>query len=92
MPYALFASSLAFGSAHLSTKDLPELTSLGLLLGLAYLRSRNLMTPVLIHGLWNGVVLLALYAAALDPSLLTPGLLPVWLLEAMQSGNGLIVY
>lgn len=87
MPYALFGSSLAFGMAHLSAKDLPELTSLGLLLGLSYLRTRNLLTPMLIHGLWNGTVLVALYLAALNPSLLTPALLPTWLLDAAQPGR-----
>jgi membrane protease YdiL (CAAX protease family) len=88
VPYALFGSSLAFGMAHLSVKDLPELTSLGLLLGLSYLRTRNLLTPMLIHGLWNGTVLIALYSAALDPStLINPTLLPTWLSDAAQPGR-----
>lgn len=61
VPAALFASSLAFGCAHLSIKDLPELTALGMLLGLSYIRSRNLLTPMLIHGVWNGTTLAVLF-------------------------------
>lgn len=64
VPAAVFASSVGFGLAHLSVKDLPELTVLGAVLGCAYIRSRNLLTPVLIHGLWNGTTLAALYVLA----------------------------
>lgn len=64
VPNAIALSSVAFGLAHLSAKDLPELIVLGVLLSLAYIRSRNLLTPILIHGLWNGTVLLALFAFA----------------------------
>ena len=41
-----------------------QLTSLGLLLGFSYVRSRNLLTPILIHGAWNGGVLTLLYVLA----------------------------
>ena len=68
VPYAIGLSSVAFGLAHLSVKDLPELIALGVLLSLAYLRSRNLLTPILIHGLWNGTVLLVLYSVAQSSS------------------------
>lgn len=61
VPFAIAGSSVAFGLAHLSVKDLPELTALGVLLACSYLRSRNLMAPILIHGLWNGSVLVALF-------------------------------
>ena len=64
MPAAIGLSSVAFGMAHLSVKDLPELTALGVLLGLTYIRSRNLLTPIVIHGLWNGIVLLVLFTVA----------------------------
>lgn len=64
VPWAVALSSLGFGFAHLSVKDLPELVALGVLLSLAYIRSRNLLTPILIHGLWNGTVLLVLYTVA----------------------------
>ena len=54
-------SATAFGLAHLSQRDLPQLIALGTLLGFSYVRSRNLLTPMLIHGTWNGVVLTVLY-------------------------------
>jgi len=59
---AVIASSAAFGLCHLSPRDLPQLTSLGIVLGLTYIRSRNLLTPMLIHGAWNGTVLTLLFA------------------------------
>ena len=62
VPLAIAGSSVAFGLAHLSIKDFPELTALGVLLACSYIRSRNLMAPILIHGLWNGAVLVALFA------------------------------
>lgn len=62
VPAAIFASSLAFGVAHLSLKDLPVLTTLGCLLGLVYTRSRNLLAPMMVHGLWNSTVLTLLFA------------------------------
>ncbi|CAG9467217.1 unnamed protein product [Pedinophyceae sp. YPF-701] len=61
---AVVASSGAFALAHLSTKDLPQLFALGLVLGFSYVRSRNLMAPMVIHGAWNGSVLIILAALA----------------------------
>lgn len=60
-PAAAQASATAFGCAHLSLRDLPQLIALGCLLGVTYTRSRNLLTPMLIHGAWNGTVLTVLY-------------------------------
>ena len=60
-PAAVLASATAFGFAHLSGRDLPQLVALGTLLGFSYVRSRNLATPMLIHGMWNGSVLTVLY-------------------------------
>lgn len=54
VPLAVVLSSLAFGLVHLAPRDFPQLTSLGILLGFTYVRSRNLLTPMLIHGTWNG--------------------------------------
>jgi len=62
VPAAVALSSLAFGLVHLSPRDTPQLTALGLLLGFSYVRSRNLLTPMLIHGAWNGTVLAVLYS------------------------------
>lgn len=60
-PLAVALSSVAFGLVHLSPRDTPQLTALGLLLGFFYVRSRNLLTPMMIHGVWNGTVLCVLY-------------------------------
>ena len=37
-PAAVLLSSLAFASAHLSARDFPVLTALGVLLGFSYVR------------------------------------------------------
>lgn len=58
---AVFISSLAFGAAHLSARDFPVLVALGILLGFSYIRSRNLWTPMIIHGTWNSTVLSILF-------------------------------
>ncbi|CAL5229019.1 g12264 [Coccomyxa viridis] len=63
-PAAVVVSSVAFGAAHLSQRDLPQLVALGILLGFSYVRSRNLATPMLIHGAWNGTVLTVLFLLA----------------------------
>ena len=58
---AVLISSGGFGLAHASSKYLPQLAALGTLLGFSYVRSRNLLTPMVIHGAWNGTVLAALF-------------------------------
>ncbi|CAK0785045.1 hypothetical protein CVIRNUC_008250 [Coccomyxa viridis] len=63
-PAAVVVSSVAFGAAHLSQRDFPQLVALGVLLGFSYVRSRNLATPMLIHGAWNGTVLTVLFLLA----------------------------
>lgn len=63
-PAAVVLSSVAFGAAHLSARDFPQLVALGSVLGFAYVRSRNLLTPMLVHGLWNGGVLVVLTVLA----------------------------
>lgn len=61
-PAAVILSSLAFGLVHLSPRDFPQLTALGILLGFTYVRSKNLLSPMIIHGTWNGAVLSVLFA------------------------------
>jgi membrane protease YdiL (CAAX protease family) len=58
---AVVASSTAFGLAHLSLRDLPVLIALGCWLGAIYCRSRNLLTPIIVHGAWNSSVLTLLF-------------------------------
>jgi len=60
-PAAVVVSALAFGLVHLTPRDFPQLTGLGILMGFSYVRSRNLLTPMMIHGVWNGGVLTVLY-------------------------------
>ncbi len=55
---ALLLSSLGFGIIHLEPAAVPVLSTLGAALGLAFLRTRNLGTSILVHGLWNGGVFL----------------------------------
>ena len=61
---AIPSSALLFGAAHLSPRDFPVLFSLGCLLGIVYVRSRNLLTPMLVHGVWNSAVLTLLFYLA----------------------------
>ncbi|XP_018449354.1 uncharacterized protein LOC108820836 isoform X2 [Raphanus sativus] len=58
-PIAIIISSAAFALAHLTPGEFPQLFILGSVLGLTYAQTRNLITPMVIHGLWNsGVILL----------------------------------
>jgi membrane protease YdiL (CAAX protease family) len=61
---AVMLSSAAFAAAHLSLKDAPVLFALGCWLGAIYCRSRNLLSPMLVHGAWNSAVLSLLFALA----------------------------
>jgi membrane protease YdiL (CAAX protease family) len=58
---AIFLSSLIFAAAHLSLSEILPLTALGMVLGVVYTRSRNLLAPMLLHGLWNSGTLLSLF-------------------------------
>ena len=60
-PLAVLGSAVAFGLVHFSPRDTPQLMALGVLMGFAYVRSRNLLTPMMIHSAWNGTVLVVLY-------------------------------
>eukprot|EP00959_Pyramimonas_sp_CCMP1952_P107615 2249896-Pyramimonas_sp.AAC.1 len=55
---AIVLSSLVFACAHFAPKDAPQLFALGLVLGTVYTRTRNLLSPMLVHSLWNSLVLL----------------------------------
>ncbi len=58
---AILVSSLLFAVAHLSLSEILPLTTLGIVLGVVYTRSRNLLASMLIHSLWNGGTLLSLF-------------------------------
>ncbi|MEM7793698.1 MAG: type II CAAX endopeptidase family protein [Cyanobacteria bacterium P01_C01_bin.118] len=58
---AILLSSFIFASAHLSLSEVIPLTLLGAVLGWVYTRSRNLLSPMLIHSLWNSATLVGLF-------------------------------
>ncbi|MBE9051090.1 CPBP family intramembrane metalloprotease [Nostocales cyanobacterium LEGE 11386] len=58
---AIILSSLLFAIAHLSLSEILPLTALGIVLGIVYTRSRNLLAPMLLHSLWNSGTLLSLF-------------------------------
>ncbi|MEA5507694.1 type II CAAX endopeptidase family protein [Halotia wernerae UHCC 0503] len=58
---AIIASGLLFAIAHLSLSEILPLTALGIVLGVVYTRSRNLLAPMLLHSLWNSGTLLSLF-------------------------------
>ena len=52
-----------FASVHQqSTGDTVQLLCLGLVNGLAYCKTRNLLTPMLIHAMFNSTVILLFVA------------------------------
>lgn len=57
---AVILSAGAFALAHFTPGEIPQLFALGVVLGFAYSKSGNLLTPIVIHGLWNSGVLLVL--------------------------------
>jgi uncharacterized protein len=58
---AILISALIFAVAHLSLSEVLPLTTLGIVLGIVYTRSRNLLAPMLVHSLWNSGTLLSLF-------------------------------
>ncbi|MBT9314296.1 CPBP family intramembrane glutamic endopeptidase [Leptothoe spongobia] len=58
---AILLSSFIFASAHLSLSEVIPLTLLGAILAWVYTRSRNLLSSMLIHSLWNSATLLGLF-------------------------------
>ena len=61
---AVAVAGLAFGAMHLQPLGLPTLATLGIVLGFAFLRTGNLLSAILVHGLWNGGVFLLMRALA----------------------------
>lgn len=58
---AIVASGFLFALAHLSFSEVLPLATLGIVLGIVYTRSRNLLASMLLHGLWNAGTLLSLF-------------------------------
>jgi uncharacterized protein len=58
---AIIISALIFAVAHLSLSEVLPLATLGIVLGVVYTRSRNLLAPMLLHSLWNSGTLISLF-------------------------------
>jgi membrane protease YdiL (CAAX protease family) len=50
---SILLSSLIFALAHFSIERLIPLTFLGMLMCVVYLRSKNILAPIILHSLWN---------------------------------------
>lgn len=59
--WAIVVSSLVFAVAHLSLSEILPLAVLGIVLGVVYTRSRNLLAPMLLHSAWNSITMLGLF-------------------------------
>jgi hypothetical protein len=58
---AILISSLIFAIAHLSLSEVLPLATLGIILGVVYTRSRNLLSSMFLHSLWNSGTLMSLF-------------------------------
>jgi membrane protease YdiL (CAAX protease family) len=58
---AIILSAFIFAIAHLSLSEVLPLATLGIILGVIYTRSRNLLAPMLLHSLWNSGTLISLF-------------------------------
>jgi uncharacterized protein len=58
---SILLSAFLFAAAHLSLSEILPLFSLGIVLGVVYTRSRNLLACMLLHSLWNSGTLLTLF-------------------------------
>lgn len=54
-------SGLLFAIVHLQLSEILPLAVLGIVLGFVYTRTRSLLSPILLHSLWNSGTLLSLY-------------------------------
>lgn len=57
---SILVSSMAFALAHFSVQRMLPLVFLGVVLGAVFARSRNLLTSMLLHSLWNAFVFIDL--------------------------------
>jgi|UniRef100_A0A7S0PKM3 uncharacterized protein len=57
MKRSMLISSAVFALAHFSLEQFIPLTFLGVLMCVVYVRTRNLLAPILVHSCWNAFVL-----------------------------------
>jgi uncharacterized protein len=58
---AIGVTSLVFAVAHLSLSEVLPLATLGMVLGVVYVRSGNLFASMFLHSVWNAGTLLSLF-------------------------------
>jgi membrane protease YdiL (CAAX protease family) len=58
---SILLSAFLFAIAHLSLSEVLPLMTLGIILGFVYVKSKNLLAPMLLHSLWNSGTLLSLF-------------------------------
>ncbi len=58
--WAIGLSGFVFAAAHLSLSEVLPLTLLGIVLGFVYSRSRNLLSSMVLHSLWNSATMVGL--------------------------------
>ena len=58
---AIIMSGFIFAIAHLSLSEVLPLATIGIIIGIVYTRSRNLLAPMLLHSLWNSGTLISLF-------------------------------
>lgn len=58
---AIVVSSLIFALAHLNLSEVLPLATLGIVLGFVYTRSKNLLSSMFLHSLWNSGTLISLF-------------------------------
>eukprot|EP00271_Cylindrocystis_brebissonii_P013013 TRINITY_DN32556_c0_g1_i1.p1 TRINITY_DN32556_c0_g1~~TRINITY_DN32556_c0_g1_i1.p1 ORF type:complete len:488 (-),score=63.92 TRINITY_DN32556_c0_g1_i1:729-2192(-) len=66
VPLAVILSASAFALAHLTPSEFPKLATLGCVLGFTYARTRNLLTPMIIHAVWNSGIIVILTLLRLE--------------------------
>ncbi|KAL1806332.1 hypothetical protein ACET3Z_029400 [Daucus carota] len=59
-PLSVLVSAAVFAAAHLTPGEFPQLFVLGTALGFSYAHTRNLLTPITIHAIWNSGIILFL--------------------------------
>lgn len=60
LPLSIVASAVAFALVHFNAQRLLPLVFLGVVMGVVFTKSRNLLASMLLHSLWNGFVFLDL--------------------------------
>ncbi|KAL3521587.1 hypothetical protein ACH5RR_019736 [Cinchona calisaya] len=58
---SILVSSVAFALAHFSVQRILPLIFLGIVMGVVFARTRNLLASILLHSLWNAFVFLDLF-------------------------------